>query len=78
MQLRSLYSGQSLITILASQTICSGNTPVALDAYSPTGGDGSYSYQWQGELQEAGQIFQALRALVMLLVHSQKIQNSEE
>jgi hypothetical protein len=30
-----------------SETICSGNTPLALNAYSPTGGDGSYSYQWQ-------------------------------
>ena len=30
-----------------SQTICSGNTPAALDGYSPTGGNGSYSYQWQ-------------------------------
>jgi hypothetical protein len=31
----------------SSQTICSGTTPAALDGYSPTGGDGTYSYQWQ-------------------------------
>ncbi|HEX6168463.1 MAG TPA: PKD domain-containing protein [Chitinophagaceae bacterium] len=31
----------------SAQTICAGNTPAALDGYTPTGGDGSYSYQWQ-------------------------------
>ena len=34
-------------TVAASQTICSGNTPAGLTGSTPTGGDGSYSYQWQ-------------------------------
>jgi PKD domain/Ig-like domain CHU_C associated len=34
-------------TIAASQTICSGNTPAGLTGSTPTGGDGTYSYQWQ-------------------------------
>jgi len=34
-------------TIAASQTICSGNAPAGLTGSTPTGGDGSYSYQWQ-------------------------------
>lgn len=34
-------------TIAASQTICSGNTPDALTGSAPTGGNGTYGYQWQ-------------------------------
>ncbi|WP_025146883.1 Ig-like domain-containing protein, partial [Pedobacter jeongneungensis] len=34
-------------TISADQTICSGSTPVALTATTPTGGSGTYSYLWQ-------------------------------
>jgi hypothetical protein len=34
-------------TIAASQNICSGNTPAGLTGSTPTGGDGTYSYQWQ-------------------------------
>ena len=34
-------------TVQASQTICSGNSPAGLTGSTPTGGNGSYSYQWQ-------------------------------
>jgi len=34
-------------TIAASQVICSGTTPAGLTGSTPTGGDGSYNYQWQ-------------------------------
>ncbi|MGN7990670.1 beta strand repeat-containing protein, partial [Pedobacter sp. 22226] len=34
-------------TIAADQTICSGSTPAALTATTPTGGSGTYSYLWQ-------------------------------
>ena len=34
-------------SVQASQTICSGFAPAGLTGSTPTGGDGSYSYQWQ-------------------------------
>jgi PKD repeat protein len=34
-------------TIASSQTICSGTAPAALTGSTPTGGSGSYTYQWQ-------------------------------
>ena len=34
-------------TIAASQVICSGNTPAGLTGSTPSGGNGSYVYQWQ-------------------------------
>ncbi|MFT3705162.1 MAG: hypothetical protein QM802_22535 [Agriterribacter sp.] len=34
-------------TIAADQTICSGSTPAALTGSLPTGGTGSFTYQWQ-------------------------------
>ena len=34
-------------TIAASQVICSGFVPAAFTGSTPSGGDGSYSYQWQ-------------------------------
>ncbi|MGZ4011515.1 MAG: PKD domain-containing protein [Flavisolibacter sp.] len=34
-------------TIAASQTICSGTAPAGLTGSTPTGGSGTYSYQWQ-------------------------------
>jgi hypothetical protein len=61
-----------------SQTICSGNTPAALEDILQLVEMVVILINGKGELQEAGQIFQALRALAMLLVQSQKIQNSEE
>jgi hypothetical protein len=30
-----------------SQIVCLGNAPAALTGYTPSGGDGNYSYQWQ-------------------------------
>jgi len=34
-------------TITSDQTICSGTSPTALTGTTPTGGSGSYTYQWQ-------------------------------
>lgn len=34
-------------TVGNAQTICSGQTPAALTGSPPTGGNGSYQYQWQ-------------------------------
>ena len=34
-------------TIAASQTICSNTSPAGLTGSTPTGGSGTYSYQWQ-------------------------------
>lgn len=34
-------------SITADQIICNGSTPVALTGLVPTGGDGSFTYQWQ-------------------------------
>jgi PKD repeat protein len=34
-------------TIAASQTICSGTAPASLTGSTPTGGSGSFTYQWQ-------------------------------
>ena len=34
-------------TASADQTICDSTAPAALSATSPTGGDGTYSYQWE-------------------------------
>jgi hypothetical protein len=34
-------------TIAASQVICSGHSPAGLTGSTPTGGDGTYTYQWQ-------------------------------
>jgi PKD domain-containing protein/Ig-like domain-containing protein len=36
-------------TIAADQTICSGNAPSGLTGSTPTGGSGSYTYQWQSK-----------------------------
>jgi PKD repeat protein len=36
-------------TIAASQTICSGNAPAALTGSTPSGGNGTYLYQWQSK-----------------------------
>jgi PKD repeat protein len=40
-------------TISANQTICTGNTPVGLTGTTPTGGGGSYTYQWQSSIVSA-------------------------
>ncbi|MBS1775238.1 MAG: T9SS type A sorting domain-containing protein [Bacteroidetes bacterium] len=40
-------------TVSASQTICSGNTPAALTGSTPTGGNGSFTYQWQSSTTSA-------------------------
>jgi CHU_C Type IX secretion signal domain len=37
-------------TISAAQTICENTTPVPLNGFIPTGGDGSYIYQWQKDI----------------------------
>ncbi len=34
-------------TIAASQSICTGTTPAELTGSTPTGGNGTYAYQWQ-------------------------------
>ncbi|NVO18932.1 MAG: PKD domain-containing protein, partial [Bacteroidetes bacterium] len=34
-------------TASANQTICNGETPVAIIATAPTGGSGTFTYQWQ-------------------------------
>lgn len=34
-------------TVSASQTICAGSTPAGFTGSLPTGGNGSYTYQWQ-------------------------------
>ena len=34
-------------TANSNQTICYGNTPAALASAAPTGGNGTYTYQWQ-------------------------------
>jgi hypothetical protein len=34
-------------TITADQTICTGTTPASLSGSTPTGGNGTYAYQWQ-------------------------------
>ena len=34
-------------TATADQTICNGETPSSLSATAPTGGSGTFSYQWQ-------------------------------
>ncbi len=34
--------------ISASQTICEGTAPALLDGQTPSGGTGSYTFQWQG------------------------------
>ena len=31
----------------SAQTICTGTTPAALTGSTPSGGNGSYGYQWQ-------------------------------
>ena len=34
-------------SISANQSICTGNAPALLTGIAPTGGSGSYTYQWQ-------------------------------
>jgi gliding motility-associated-like protein len=41
-------------TISADQSICYNDTPAQLDGSTPTGGDGSYTYQWQSSTAGAG------------------------
>jgi PKD repeat protein len=40
--------------ITADQTICSGSTPVALTGPAPTGGGGTFTYQWQSSPDGTG------------------------
>jgi large repetitive protein len=40
-------------TVSAAQTICNGQTPVALTGTLPTGGSGAYTYQWQSSTTSA-------------------------
>ncbi|WP_316812794.1 PKD domain-containing protein [Pedobacter heparinus] len=40
-------------SITADQTICNDSTPVALTGPVPTGGDGSFTYQWQSSPDNA-------------------------
>lgn len=40
-------------TISASQTICSGTAPAPLTGSTPTGGSGTYTYQWQSSTSGA-------------------------
>ncbi|MEO9966458.1 MAG: PKD domain-containing protein [Reichenbachiella sp.] len=35
------------VTTANTQTVCSGDTPAVLDAATPTGGTGSYTYLWE-------------------------------
>lgn len=41
-------------TIAPDQTICSGSVPAIITGAVPTGGTGSYSYQWQSGANPAG------------------------
>lgn len=41
-------------TIAAPQTICSGSTPAQLTGTLPTGGNGTYTYQWQSSTAGVG------------------------
>ncbi|MBS1782390.1 MAG: hypothetical protein JSS78_04940, partial [Bacteroidetes bacterium] len=58
----SVYSTVAKITVntliandsvSASQTICSGSAPTALTGSTPTGGNGSFNYQWQSSTTSA-------------------------
>src|SRR5579875_3845320 len=40
----------SNIDISASQTICAGATPNLLTGQTPTGGSGTFTYQWESSL----------------------------
>jgi hypothetical protein len=40
-------------TLTAAQTICTGTAPIALTGSTPTGGNGSYTYQWQSSAASA-------------------------
>ncbi|MET3886003.1 HYR domain-containing protein [Niastella sp. OAS944] len=40
-------------TIAADQTICSGTTPAAMTGSAPTGGNGTYIFQWQSSTTSA-------------------------
>ncbi len=41
-------------TIAADQTVCLGDTPATLTGSDPTGGDGSYTYLWEENVNSGG------------------------
>ena len=43
----SVYSAITANSVGSPQTICSGTTPVQLSGSTPSGGNSSYTYQWQ-------------------------------
>ncbi|MFM2358248.1 MAG: hypothetical protein RLY16_241, partial [Bacteroidota bacterium] len=46
-------------TVSSAQTICTSTTPAALTGSTPTGGTGSYTYQWQSSTTSAAAGFAA-------------------
>lgn len=43
----TIYAAFAAGTVAANQNICNGATPASFTQTSPTGGDGTYTYQWQ-------------------------------
>ena len=43
----SIYSTVTVNVVSSPQRICSGDTPILLLGSTPSGGNGSYTYQWQ-------------------------------
>ncbi|MBC7391198.1 MAG: T9SS type A sorting domain-containing protein, partial [Opitutaceae bacterium] len=43
----SIYSSVTINTVSSPQRICSGDSPSLLIGSTPSGGNGSYTYQWQ-------------------------------
>ncbi|MDP4272676.1 MAG: hypothetical protein Q8907_00165 [Bacteroidota bacterium] len=46
----TVYGALTSGTISTSQTVCNGAIPAKLSGTSPTGGSGTYTYQWQSSL----------------------------
>lgn len=47
-------------TVTAAQAICTGTSPAALSAATPTGGTGSYTYQWESSITSSSTGFSAI------------------
>jgi gliding motility-associated-like protein len=51
-------------SVVSAQTICTGSTPSTLSGSIPTGGSGSYTYQWESSVTSAAAGFSAVAGAV--------------